>query len=88
MLLDPKHIIDWNVIQVKHKGDLWGERVCILDRKVKVLRNKAIGIVNIQWTYYSLEYDTWEHEENMWEEYPQMFDNFEEDRMQDSILRN
>jgi len=74
---DPKQIIDWNMIQVEHKGDLRVEPIHILDQKVNVLRNKAIGIVKIQWTYYSLEYDTWEHEENMREEYPQMFDNFE-----------
>ena len=49
-LPDPKHIIDSNVIQVEHKGDFWVEPVCILDQKVKVLRNKAIGVVNVQWT--------------------------------------
>jgi hypothetical protein len=40
-VLDPKHIIDWNVIQVKHKGDLRGERVCILDQKAKIIKNKC-----------------------------------------------
>jgi hypothetical protein len=52
---DPKHIIDWNMIQVEYKGDFRVEPACILDQKVKVLRNKAIGLVNIQWTYYSPE---------------------------------
>jgi hypothetical protein len=54
------------------------EPVCILDQKVKVTMNKSIGLVKVQCTYYGLEYATWEHEENMWEEYPQVFDNFEE----------
>jgi hypothetical protein len=67
---DPNHIIDWNVIQVEHKGNFQVKLVCILDRKVKVLRNKAIGIVKVQWTCYGLEDATWELEENMWEEYP------------------
>jgi hypothetical protein len=44
----PKHTIDWNMIQVEHKGDFRVEPVRILDQKVKVLRNKAIGIVKIQ----------------------------------------
>jgi hypothetical protein len=62
------------------------EIVCILDQKFKVLRNNSIGIVKFQWTCYSPEDATWDHEENMWEEYPQIFDNFEENRMKDSIL--
>ena len=85
-VLEPNHIIYWNVIQVENKGDFRVEQVCILDHKVKVLRNKAIGMVKVQWTCYGLEDATWEHEENMQEEYPQSFENFEENRMKDSIL--
>jgi hypothetical protein len=47
---DPNHIIDWNVIQVEHKGDFRVEPVRILDQKVKVLRKKSIGLVKVQWT--------------------------------------
>jgi hypothetical protein len=43
-----------------------------------VFRNKSIGLVKVQWNLYGLEDSTWEHEENMWEKYPQIFDNFEE----------
>jgi hypothetical protein len=77
---DPNHIIDWTVIQVENEGDFWVEPVCILDQKVKVLRNKSIGMVKVQWTCYGPEDATWEHEETMWEEYPQFFVNFEENR--------
>jgi hypothetical protein len=42
------------------------EPVYILDRKVKILRNKAIGLVKVQYKCYDPEYATWEHEENMW----------------------
>jgi hypothetical protein len=87
-VFDPNHIIDWNVIQVEHEGDFLIEPVCILDRKVKVLRNKAIGLVKVQWTCYSHEDDTWEHEENMRVEYLQNIYSFEEDKMQDSDLSN
>jgi hypothetical protein len=62
------------------------ELVCILDRKVKVLRRKSIGMAKVQWNCYGPEYDTWKHEENMQAEYPQIFNNFEENIMQDSIL--
>jgi hypothetical protein len=51
--------------------------VHILDRKFKVLRKKSIGIVKVQWTCYSPQDATWEHEETMREVYPQCFVNFE-----------
>jgi hypothetical protein len=54
------------VIQVEHEGDFQVEPIHILDRKFKVLRNKAIGLVKVQWTFYGPEDATWEHEENMW----------------------
>jgi hypothetical protein len=49
-----------------------------MNEKVKVLRNKVIDMVKVQWTCYGPEYETWEHEETMWEEYPHIFDIFEE----------
>jgi hypothetical protein len=54
----PNHIIDWNVIQVQHERDFWEEPLRILDQKVKVLRNKSIGLVKVQWTFYNPEDDT------------------------------
>ena len=45
---DPNHIIDWNVILVEPEGDFWVELVHILDRKVKVIKNKYIGMVKVQ----------------------------------------
>jgi hypothetical protein len=38
------------------------ELVHILEWKVKVFRNKAIGMVRVQWTFYGPKYDTWENE--------------------------
>jgi hypothetical protein len=56
---NPNHVIDWTMIQVEHKGDFWVERVCILDQKVKFLRNRAIILVNIHWTCYEPKYATY-----------------------------
>jgi hypothetical protein len=44
---NPNHIIDWNVIQVEHEGDFQEEPICILEWKVKVLRNKSIWMVKV-----------------------------------------
>jgi hypothetical protein len=62
-------VLDWTVIYVEHKGDFWVEPMCIWDQKFKVLRNKSIGLVKIQWTCYDPKDTTWENDETMWEEY-------------------
>jgi hypothetical protein len=59
------HVIDWNVIQVEQEGIFQVHLVRILDWKVKKLWNQAIGIVKVQWTWYSPKDATWEHEDAM-----------------------
>ncbi|XP_073057247.1 uncharacterized protein [Primulina eburnea] len=48
----------------------------ILDRKVKVLRNKDIGIVKVLWRNQVIEEATWEPEEEMKHRYPNLFKGF------------
>ncbi|XP_075499247.1 uncharacterized protein LOC142537633 [Primulina tabacum] len=45
----------------------------ILDRKVKVLRNKEIGIIKIFWRNQLVEEATWEPEEEIKQRYPELF---------------
>jgi hypothetical protein len=73
---DANHVIDWNVIQVEQEGTFQVHPVCILDRKIKQLWNRAIGLVKVQWTWYSPEDVTWEHEDAMREEYLHLFEDF------------
>jgi hypothetical protein len=44
---DANHVIDWNVIQVEQEGAFQVHLVCILDRKIKHLWNRAIGLVKV-----------------------------------------
>ena len=46
---EPNHMIDWNVIQVEPEGEFQIEPMRILDRKVTMLWNRAIGKVKVQW---------------------------------------
>jgi hypothetical protein len=62
---DANHVIDWNVIQVEQEGVLQVHPLRILDRKNKQVRNRAIGIVKVQWTWYGPEDTTSEHEDVM-----------------------
>jgi hypothetical protein len=52
------------------EGDFQVQPVRVLDRKVKMIRNRVIELVKVQWTCYSPEDATWEHEDAMREEYP------------------
>jgi hypothetical protein len=74
---DANHVIDWNVIQVEQEGVLQVHLVRILERKRKQLRNRAIGLVKVHWTWYGLEDMTWEHEDAMRVEYLHIFEDFE-----------
>ena len=74
---DPNHLINWDLIQVEPKGDFQTEPMRILDRKVTMLWNRAIGQVKVQWEHYEPEEVTWEREDAMRLVHPFLF-NFAE----------
>jgi hypothetical protein len=73
---DVNHVINWNVIQVKQEGTFQVHMVRIMDWKIKHLQNQDIGLINFQWTWYSPEDATWEHEDEMLAEYPHLSEDF------------
>jgi hypothetical protein len=73
---DANHVIDWNVIQVEKEGAFQVHLVRIWDRKIKNLWNQAIDLVKVQWTCYSTEDATWEHEDAMQVEHSRLFEDF------------
>ena len=70
---DPNHLVDWHVIQFKPEGGFQVQLVSILDKKVKMLQNRAIGQVKVQWRHFSPEDATWELEDEMRKAYPHLF---------------
>ena len=74
---DPKYVINWDVIQVEPEGEFQIKPMCILDRKVTTLPNRAIGHVKVQWEHYSPEEATWEMEDAMRLEHPFLFNFLE-----------
>ena len=70
---DPNHVINWDVIQVEPEGHFQIEPMCILDRKVTMLQNRAIGLVKVQWEHYGPEEATWELEDSMRLAHPFLF---------------
>jgi hypothetical protein len=73
---DANHVIDGNVIQVEQEGTFQVHSLRILDRKIKQLQNRTIGLVKVQWTWYRHEDSTWKHEDAMQVEYPHLFEEF------------
>ena len=70
---DPNNVIDWDVIQVEPEGEFQTEPLCILDKKVTLLRNRAIRQGKMQWKHFGLDEATWDLEDSMKEAYPFLF---------------
>jgi hypothetical protein len=57
------------------RGDLtYSERlVKILDTAERVTRNKVIKMYKVQWSHHTEDEATWEHEEEIRADYPELF---------------
>jgi hypothetical protein len=55
---DPNHVIYWYLIQVDTDEDIHVSPVRILDKKYKMIWNRVIEMVKVQWTYYGPKDDT------------------------------
>ena len=56
----------------------------ILARETKQLRNKVIPLVKVQWSSQGVEESSWESEEDMRRDFPQLF----EEEVYRSIVRS
>ena len=62
---DPKHVLNWDVIQVEPAGEFQIKPKCILSKKVTMLWNQEIGQVKVQWEHYGPKEAMWELEDAM-----------------------
>jgi hypothetical protein len=58
--------------------------VKILDTSEKVTRNNRYKMCNMQWSNHTEEEATWEKEDQLKEEFPEIFSNLSESRGRDS----
>ena len=70
---DELHILPVQEVQVQQDFSYDEEPKSILDREVKQLRNKQVPLVKVLWQNYGREEATWEPEETMRAQYPQLF---------------
>ena len=72
--LDPSHVVSSETIELRPDLTYEEEPVQILAREVKKLRNKKIPLVKVLWRNHKTEESTWESEETMRQQYPQLID--------------
>ncbi|XP_043811350.1 uncharacterized protein LOC122723353 [Manihot esculenta] len=70
---DTSHVISSETIDIQPDLTYEEELVKILAREIKELRNKKIPLAKILWRNYKTEEATWESEELMRQQHPQLF---------------
>ena len=70
---DPSHVVSSETIELRPDLTYEEKPVEILAREVKELRNKKIPLVKVLWRNHKTEEATWESEETMRHQYPQLF---------------
>jgi hypothetical protein len=68
-------------------GDLtYTERLIrILDTAERVTRNNVIKMCKVQWSHHTEDEATWEHEEELRADYPELFPSASKSRERDSF---
>ena len=73
-MADPSLAIPMPEIQLDSKLNFVKTPEVVIDRKIRVLRNKEISLVKVQWKFHKGPEATWELESKMRIEYPWLFD--------------
>ncbi|KAK9024148.1 hypothetical protein V6N11_004325 [Hibiscus sabdariffa] len=71
---DPSHVIQVQEVELRPDLSYDEEPVQILDQDERILRNRRIPMVKVQWSNRSPSEATWETEESMREQFPHLFD--------------
>ena len=72
-MFDPKHVIRQEEVELNPSLQYEERPAAILDRKEKILRNKKIATVKVLWKHHDQQEATWELEDKMKLEYPELF---------------
>ncbi|XP_073313473.1 uncharacterized protein [Primulina huaijiensis] len=85
-LSNPSHVLRHEALDLLPNLSYEEVPVQILDRKVKVLRNREIGFVKVLWRNHVIEEDTWEPEEEMRERYQDLFSRSTTKKLSQQVL--
>ncbi|TYK23828.1 reverse transcriptase [Cucumis melo var. makuwa] len=70
---DPTHVVDFEPLQISENLSYEEQPVEILAREVKKLCSREISLVKVLWRNHEVEEATWEREEDMRAQYPELF---------------
>lgn len=70
---DPDHILEQQPVTIKDDVTYEEVPIQIVDRKEQVLRRRTIPFVKVQWSNHTEREATWEPEQQMQKQYPQLF---------------
>ncbi|KAA0059723.1 pol protein [Cucumis melo var. makuwa] len=71
---DPTHVVDFEPLQISENLSYEEQPVEVLAREVKKLRSREIPLVKVLWQNHGVEEATWEKEEDMRAQYPELFE--------------
>ena len=72
-IADESAVVPLEDIQVDASLNYVERPITILDRKIKVLKNKEVPLVQVQWQHRRGSELTWEPESEMQEHHPELF---------------
>ncbi|TYK01620.1 pol protein [Cucumis melo var. makuwa] len=72
---DPTHVVDFKPLKISENLSYEEQPVKILAREVKKLRSREISMVKVLWRNNGVEEATWEREEDMRAQYPELFED-------------
>ena len=69
----PDHVLDDGQILMPSQGQLELEPEHILDTRERTLRNRNLVEHLVQWKHFSVEDATWEDQDKLYSDFPQLF---------------
>ncbi|XP_021888296.1 uncharacterized protein LOC110807465, partial [Carica papaya] len=70
---DPNHILRYESLPLEKDLSYEEEPIQVLERQERKLRSRVIPMVKIQWRHHAKEEATWEREDEMRRNYPELF---------------
>ena len=70
---DPSHVLRDSEVEISDNLSYVEEPIRIVDYRIKQLRNREIPMVKVVWKNHGVEEATWETEQKMKMDYPQLF---------------
>ncbi|KAL0534178.1 hypothetical protein IC582_028462 [Cucumis melo] len=74
-VVDPTHVVYFKPLEISENLSSEEQPVEILASEVKKLRSREISLVKVLWRNHGVEEATWEREEDMRAQYPELFED-------------